>query len=50
MVEYITIAHGIAQRLSEKRRDFACTSAVITLTRLGENRRSLASSRPTSLD
>ena len=30
MVGYITIAHGIAQRLSEKWRHFACTSAVIT--------------------
>ena len=30
MVGYITIAHGTAQRLSEKWRHVACTSAVIT--------------------
>ena len=29
MVGYITIAHGTAQRLSEKWRHFACTSVVI---------------------
>ena len=30
MVGYITVAHGAAQRLSEKWRHFACTSVVIT--------------------
>ena len=30
MVGYITVAHGIAQRLSEKWRHRACTSVVIT--------------------
>ena len=30
MVGYITTAHGIAQRLSEKWRHFACTLFVLT--------------------
>ena len=30
MVGYITVAHGAAQRLSEKWRHFACTSDIIT--------------------
>ena len=35
MVGCITIAHGIAQRLSEKWRHFACTSDIITFCMSG---------------